>query len=97
MALISLGQEITRCYNKKNDTGLHRACGKIMATCKYCSKSITWMKEGRKNIPVEDDGSVHECEQFKEMRRSAKKLAPSEIDPEILKQYQENMLKKLKK
>lgn len=48
-------------------------------------------------MPVEDDGGIHECEQYKNVRRSAKKLTPNEIDPEILKQYQENMNKKLKK
>ncbi|MBG59604.1 MAG: hypothetical protein CMJ16_04000 [Peredibacter sp.] len=68
-----------------------------MATCKYCGKNVTWLKEGRKNVPVEDDGGIHECEQYKNVRRSAKKLTPNEIDPEILKQYQENMNKKLKK
>lgn len=68
-----------------------------MATCKYCGKSVTWLKEGRKNVPVEDDGGIHECEQYKNVRRSAKKLSPTDIDPEILKQYQENMNKKLKK
>ena len=68
-----------------------------MATCKYCGKNVTWLKEGRKNVPVEDDGGIHEYEQYKNVRRSAKKLTPNEIDPEILKQYQENMNKKLKK
>lgn len=68
-----------------------------MATCKYCGKSVTWLKEGRKNVPVEDDGGIHECDQYKNVRRSARKVDPSEIDPEILKQYQENMKNKLKK
>ncbi len=68
-----------------------------MATCKYCGKSVTWLKEGRKNVPVEDDGAVHQCEQYQKTRRSARSMDPSEIDPEILKQYQENMKNKLKK
>lgn len=68
-----------------------------MATCKYCGKSVTWLKEGRKNVPVEDDGAIHQCEQYQNVRRSARSMDPSEIDPEILKQYQENMKKKLKK
>lgn len=68
-----------------------------MATCKYCGKNVTWMKQGRKNVPVEDEGSIHECEEYKNTRRSARKVDPSEIDPEILKQYQENMKNKLKK
>lgn len=68
-----------------------------MANCKYCGSSVTWLKEGRKTIPVEDDGAKHECEEFRKMRESAKKLEPAHIDPEVLKQYQENMNNKLKK
>lgn len=68
-----------------------------MATCKYCGKNVTWVKEGRKNVPVEDDGGVHECDEYKNTRKSARTLNTSDIDPEILKQYQENMNKKLKK
>ncbi len=67
-----------------------------MARCKYCNTEITWLKEGRKNIPVEADGSKHECENYKKARDSYRKMDPSEIDPEILKQYQENMNKAVK-
>ena len=62
-----------------------------MAKCKYCSIDVTWMKEGRKSIPVENDGTQHVCENFKKSRDSYRKMEPSEIDPEILKQYQANM------
>ena len=68
-----------------------------MSRCRYCGTEITWMKEGRKNIPVESDGAQHECEQFNNMRKSTRKLAPTDIDPEVLKQYQENMNKELAK
>ncbi|MBD65099.1 MAG: hypothetical protein CME62_07830 [Halobacteriovoraceae bacterium] len=68
-----------------------------MAICKFCGTEVTWMKEGRKNVPVESDGGKHECEQFKNSRKSIKKFKPSDIDPEILKQYQENMNKELEK
>lgn len=68
-----------------------------MAFCKYCGKEITWLKDGRKNIPVENDGGEHKCEQFSNARNSFKKMTPDEIDPEILKQYQENMNKELAK
>jgi len=68
-----------------------------MANCKYCGKEITWMKEGRKNVPVENDGVAHECENFKKARNSYRKMEPSEIDPDILKQYQEQMNNAVKK
>lgn len=65
-----------------------------MARCKYCSKEIVWMQEGRKKIPVEVDGIKHECEEYKNSVRSARKVDLSEIDPEILKQYQDSINKK---
>ena len=68
-----------------------------MANCKFCGTEVTWVKEGRKNVPVENDGAKHECSQFKNSRDSIRKLAPTDIDPEILKQYQENMNKELAK
>lgn len=68
-----------------------------MARCRYCNTEITWMKEGRKNVPVENDGGQHVCENFKNSRNSIKELKPTDIDPDILKQYQENMDKQLKK
>ena len=55
------------------------------------------MKEGRKSVPVENDGAKHECEQFSRARNSFKKMTPDELDPEILKQYEENMRNALKK
>ena len=64
-----------------------------MAFCKYCGKEIMWLKEGRKNVPVENDGGEHKCEQFSKMRNSIKKIQPNEVDPDILKQYQENLKK----
>lgn len=68
-----------------------------MSRCRYCNQEITWLKEGRKNIPVEGDGSKHECEHYKNARKSYRKLTPDDIDPEILKQYQESMNKMVKK
>jgi hypothetical protein len=67
-----------------------------MAKCKYCGKNVTWMKEGRKNVPVEDDGNVHKCENFDRSRSSIREIKPSELDPELIKQYEEN-IKKAKK
>ena len=68
-----------------------------MAQCRYCGKEITWVKEGRKNVPVENDGGVHECENYKNARSSYKEMKPSDIDPDILKQYQEQMNNAVKK
>jgi hypothetical protein len=62
-----------------------------MSKCRYCNKEITWVKEGRKNVPIEGDGAIHECENYKKAQNSYRKLEPDEIDPDILKQYQENM------
>ena len=53
-----------------------------MPNCKFCGKEIVWMKEGRKNIPVELDGIKHECEEFKRTVKSVKTLAPSDISAE---------------
>ncbi|MBT4792753.1 MAG: hypothetical protein HON90_14355 [Halobacteriovoraceae bacterium] len=67
-----------------------------MSKCRYCNKEITWLKEGRKNVPVESDGAKHDCENFKSARNSYCAIEPSELDPDILKQYQENMDNALK-
>lgn len=64
-----------------------------MANCRYCGKEITWLKDGRKNIPVENDGGEHKCEEYAKTRGSLRKIEPGEMDPEILKQYQENLKK----
>lgn len=68
-----------------------------MAYCKYCNKEITWLQDGRKKIPVENDGAKHECEVFKKSRASIKTINPSDIDPEVLKQYTDAINKKVKK
>ena len=65
-----------------------------MATCKYCGKEITWLQEGRKRVPIEGDGTIHECEEYKKARNSFKKIEVKEIDPDILKQYEDAMNKK---
>jgi hypothetical protein len=65
-----------------------------MAFCKYCNKEVTWMQEGRKKVPVENDGVTHDCENFRRSRESIKVIDPSDIDPEILKQYTDAFKKK---
>lgn len=68
-----------------------------MASCRYCGKEITWMKDGRKNVPVEGDGAVHRCENMINARNSFRKITPTEIDPELLKQYENAINEKAKK
>jgi len=68
-----------------------------MSQCRYCGKEITWMKEGRKNVPVEGDGSVHSCEQYTSARDSFKKLEKSSLSPEEIAKYEEAMNKASKK
>ncbi|MAE59352.1 MAG: hypothetical protein CME69_10755 [Halobacteriovorax sp.] len=60
-----------------------------MSKCRFCNKEITWMKDGRKNVPVEHDGAVHRCEEMINSRKSFKKVAVNELDPELIKQYEQ--------
>lgn len=65
-----------------------------MAHCRYCGKEITWLKDGRKSIPVEGDGAQHACEEYKKTRKSIKKVDKSTLDPELVKQYEQGINKK---
>lgn len=67
-----------------------------MANCKYCGKEIIWMQDGRKKVPVEVDGATHACEAYINSKNSLKTIDPMSLDPEILKQYQNNIKKKKK-
>lgn len=62
-----------------------------MAKCKYCQKEVTWMKEGRKNVPVEGDGGIHKCEQMVKMRTSLKKLEVTSLSPEEIAKYEQGI------
>jgi len=64
-----------------------------MAVCKFCNKTITWLKAGRKFTPLEQDGTLHRCEEMKNYRK-VKKIEPSELDPELIKQYEDAINKK---
>lgn len=68
-----------------------------MAKCKYCLKEITWMKEGRKNVPVDPDGGVHSCEQMENSRNSLKKLEVTNLSPEEIAKYEKSINEKAKK
>lgn len=59
-----------------------------MARCKFCNKEITWMKEGGRNRPIDADGGIHSCEEMKKSMKTIKAIPASEMDPELLKQYE---------
>ena len=68
-----------------------------MARCKYCQKEITWMKDGRKNVPVEGDGGIHKCEQMQKMRGSLKTIQPTTLSPEEIAKYEKGMNENVEK
>ncbi len=68
-----------------------------MAKCKYCQTEVTWMKDGRKNVPVESDGGIHKCEQMLKMRSSLKTIQPTSLSPEEIAKYEQAMNEKTKK
>ena len=62
-----------------------------MAVCKFCSKEITWIKEGRKNVPVEMDGAVHRCDEMKNSLKSIKSIDREELSQDEIKKYEQAM------
>lgn len=68
-----------------------------MAKCKFCNKDITWMKEGRRNRAIDSDGGIHACEEMKKTMESTRTVNVSEIDPEILKRYEQSINEKARK
>lgn len=65
-----------------------------MARCKFCNKEIVWMKDGRKNVPVEIDGAKHECEEFKNSRKSTRTLDRTTLSADEIAKYEEAINKK---
>ncbi|MBP9681492.1 MAG: hypothetical protein KBD76_08815 [Bacteriovorax sp.] len=59
-----------------------------MARCKFCNKEITWMKEGGRNKPINGDGGIHSCDEMKNSMKTIKSIPATEIDADILKQYE---------
>lgn len=53
-----------------------------------------WIKDGRKNMALNQDGTTHKCEEMKNARKSFKKLTPTDLDPEIIAQYEKQMNEK---
>lgn len=65
-----------------------------MSKCRYCNKEITWLKEGRKNVPVEGDGTIHKCEARESALKSFKKIERTSLTPEEIAQYEQGINKK---
>ncbi|MBL7666298.1 MAG: hypothetical protein JNM93_14280 [Bacteriovoracaceae bacterium] len=65
-----------------------------MANCKYCSKEITWMKDGHKNVPVESDGGIHKCEKFIKSMNSYREIDPKSLSEAELKRLRDGLKKK---
>jgi hypothetical protein len=65
-----------------------------MAKCKFCNDDINWIKEGRKNQPINGDGTVHKCEQMINSMKSIKKLDRSSISNEDIARYEKQINEK---
>ena len=68
-----------------------------MSTCKFCSRDITWEKEGRKNVPIESDGTKHSCQEMLDAMKSIKKMNRDTLSSEEIKKYEEAINKKANK
>jgi hypothetical protein len=63
----------------------------MASKCKFCGSEIFWMKDGRKNVPHELDGGVHNCEEMKKSRASFKKMDRGGLSPEEIAKYEASM------
>ena len=68
-----------------------------MAKCKFCQKEITWVKEGRKNVPIDPDGGIHRCEEMMKTLKSTKKIEVTSLSPEEIAKYEQGINEKAKK
>lgn len=68
-----------------------------MARCKFCSKEITWIKEGGRNRPINGDGGIHSCDEMKASMKSIKSIDVKEIDADVLKLYEQAINTKAQK
>ena len=65
--------------------------GELMAKCKFCLKEITWMKDGRKNVPVDQDGGIHSCDEMKNSRSSLRTMNATSLSPEEIAKYEKGI------
>ena len=68
-----------------------------MARCKFCSREITWMKEGGRNLPINGDGGIHSCDEMKNSLKSMKNIERTDIDADLLKLYEKAINEKAQK
>ncbi len=68
-----------------------------MAMCKFCRKDITWMKDGRRNVPINSDGGVHRCEEMQNSMKSIKQIEISSLSTDEIKKYEMAINAKSKK
>lgn len=59
-----------------------------MPYCKFCSKEIFWMKEGRKNRPHNMDGTDHQCEEWQNTLKSTKSISRGSLSAEEIAKYE---------
>ncbi len=59
---------------------------KQVTQCKFCQQEIRFSLK----TPYDRDGSIHSCHEYRESRKNAK-IDLSEIDPELLAQYENGM------
>jgi hypothetical protein len=60
-----------------------------MAKCKFCTKEITWLKDGRKFMALNPDGGEHKCEERQKTINSLKTFDKSSLSPEEIAKYEE--------
>ncbi|HLE12517.1 MAG: hypothetical protein A2504_03555 [Bdellovibrionales bacterium RIFOXYD12_FULL_39_22] len=68
-----------------------------MATCKFCRKEITWIKDGRRNVPINSDGGTHRCEEMEISMKSIRQIEVSSLPSEEIKKYESAINAKIKK
>ncbi len=62
-----------------------------MAKCRYCGKEIFWVKEGKKNVPFENSGDEHSCDERKSSLESFKTITTDSLSQEEIAKYEKAM------
>ena len=68
-----------------------------MPNCKFCGQEIMWVKEGRRNRPIDMEGNLHSCEQMQSSMKSIKTMDRNSLSPEEIAKYEQAMNDKNKK
>lgn len=59
-----------------------------MAKCKFCSREITWIREGRRSRPIDGDGGVHSCDEMKKSMKTIKSMGRDSLSAEDIAKYE---------